>query len=108
MGAGTPMVFPPEVLERIYTYEKEHSIDRNHLIPLAMKSTQGRTEEVVELMNQLLKDPDSFEWPIDDPLLCVTLAFMRSSSNWITKKINEEYGDGDDDEDDWWKGEESE
>jgi hypothetical protein len=113
MGAGTPMVFPPEVLERIYDYEKEHSIDRNHLIPLAMKSTQGRTEEVVELMNQLLKDPDAFEWPIDDPLLCVTLAFMRSSSSWMTKKINEEYGeegkdDEDDDKADWWKGEKSE
>jgi hypothetical protein len=116
MGAGTPMVFPPEVLERIYAYEKEHSIDRNHLIPLAMKSTKERTEEVVELMNQLLKGPDSFEWPIDDPLLCVTLAFMRSSASWMTKKINEEYGeeetdDGDDDEDDqgdWWKADETE
>ena len=28
MGVGTPMLFPPEVLERIYAYEKEHSIDR--------------------------------------------------------------------------------
>lgn len=106
------MIFPPEVLERIYAYEKEHSIDRNHLIPLAMKSTRDRTEEVVELMNQLLKDPDSFEWP-DDPLLCVALAFMRSSASWITRKINEEYGvDGEDDEDDdqadWWKADETE
>jgi hypothetical protein len=100
MGAGTPMIFPPEVLERICTYEKEHSIDRNHLIPLAMKSTRERTEEIVELMNQLLKDPESFEWPIDDPLLCVTLAFMRSSSSWITRKINEEYGEEDDDDED--------
>jgi hypothetical protein len=109
MGAGTPMVFPPEVLERIHAHEQEHSIDRNHLIPLAMKYTQGRTEEVVELMNRLLKDPEAFEWPIDDPLLCVALAFMRSSSSWITRKINEEYGeegDGEEDDDnqaDYWK-----
>jgi hypothetical protein len=61
-------------------------------------------------MDQFIKDPDSFEWPIEDPLMCVCLAFMRASASWIVKKINQEYGDDgeDDDRDDWWKGEESE
>jgi hypothetical protein len=43
MGVPTPMWFPPEVLERIYAYEKEHAVDRNYLIPVAIKSTKGRT-----------------------------------------------------------------
>jgi hypothetical protein len=110
MGVPTPIWFPPEVLERIYAYEKEHSIDRNKLIPVAIKSIKGRTEEVVEMMNQYLEDPDSFEWPLPDPLLCVCIAFMRTCVNWLTEKINREYGDDDDEDEpaDWWKTEESE
>jgi hypothetical protein len=35
-----PMVllFPPEVIECIKTYTKEHSLDQANLIPLAMKA----------------------------------------------------------------------
>jgi hypothetical protein len=105
IGAGPPMCFPPEVLERILTYEKWHSLDRNKMIPAAIKATKGRTEEVAEIMNQFLNDPDSFEWPIKDPLLCVSIAYMRACASWLTNKINEEYGDGEDDDEpaDWWK-----
>jgi len=45
---------------------------------MAIIATKGRTEEVVELVNQFLKDPDSFEWPIEDPLLCVSVALHAS------------------------------
>jgi len=106
MGVGTPMYFPPEVLERICAYEKEHAIDQNYLIPVAIKSTKPRKEEVVELVNRYIKNPDSFEWPIEDPLMCVSIAFMRACATWLTKKIDQEYGgedEEDDDQGDWWK-----
>jgi hypothetical protein len=110
MGVGPPAYFPPEVLERILAYEKEHSIPRNKLIMAAIKSTTERTEEVVEIMDRYFNDPDSFEWPVEDPLLCVLVAFMRAHADWLTKKINQEYGE-DEEEDEpanWWKAEESE
>jgi hypothetical protein len=109
MGVGTPMWFPPEVLERILAYEKEHSIDHNKMIPVAIKSTRGRTEEVVEIGDQYFEDPDSFQWPVQDPLLCVLIAFLRAHASWLTKKINQEYGENDEDEGepaDWWKEQE--
>jgi hypothetical protein len=105
LGEGTPLWFPPEVLERILAYEKEHSLDRNKIIPLAMKTTKGRFEEVIKIMHRYMEDPDSFEWPIEDPPLCVAIAFMRSTTIWWARKINEEYGD-DDEPADWWKVEE--
>jgi hypothetical protein len=106
MGVATPMCLPPDVLERIYAYAEKWSIDRNNLIPLAIISRKGRQEEVVEIMDRYLKDPPSFEWPIDDTLLCVSIAYMRACANWVTKKINQEYGDEDGDGEDpanWWK-----
>jgi hypothetical protein len=106
MGVATPMWLPPDVLERIYTYAEKWSIDRNKLIPLAIISTKGREEEVVEIMDRYLKDPPSFEWPIEDPLLCVSIACMQACANWMTKKINQEYGNEDEDGQepaDWWK-----
>jgi hypothetical protein len=105
LSKGTPLWFPPEVLERLIVYEKEHSLERNKLIPLAMKVTKGRVEEVIETMQRYMADPGSFEWQIEDPLLCVAIAFMRSTTIWWAKKINEEYGD-DDEPADWWKMEE--
>jgi hypothetical protein len=110
MGAGPPMHLPPEVLERIYACAKEWSIDLNKLLPLAIKSTEGREEEVVEIMGRSLKDPPSFEWPIDDPLLCISIAYMRMCASWIAKKINQEYADNEDNEEpaDWWKADETE
>jgi hypothetical protein len=110
MGAGPPMYLPPEVRQRIYAYAKEHSLHRDKLIMLAINSTKGRTEEVVENMDRYLKDPDSFEWPLEDPLLCVLIAYMRMCASWMIKKINLEYGDDDEDDDqaDWWRGEEAE
>jgi hypothetical protein len=80
-------------------YEKEHSIDRNKLIPVAIKSTKGRTEEVVEIGDQYFEDPDLFQWPVEDPLLCVLIAFLRAHASCLTKKINQEYGEAGEDED---------
>jgi hypothetical protein len=111
LGEGTPMYLPPEVLERVIAYEKEHSLERNKLIPLAMKATKERFEEVIETMQRYMADPDSFKWPVEDPLLCVAIAFMRSTVSWWAKKINEESGNDENEDDkdqaDWWKAEES-
>jgi len=75
-----------------------------------MKATKERFEEVIETMQRYMADPDSFEWPIEDPLLCVAIAFMRSVTNWWAKKVNEEYGEDKEDDEpaDWWKAEEAE
>ena len=47
MGTGPPMCLPPEVRERIYAYEKKHSLNRNELLSMAIIATKRRTEEVV-------------------------------------------------------------
>ncbi len=109
-GVPTPLYFPSGVIERIYAYEKEHSIDRNKMISMAIQSAKSRPEQAVKIMSRYLEDPRSFEWPIEDPILCVAIAFMQTCTTWITKKINQEYGDvGDyDDPADWWKEGESE
>jgi len=106
MGTGPPMCLPPEVRERICAYEKKHSLNANELLSMAIIATNGRTEEVVEIVNQFLKDPDSFEWPIEDPLLCVSVAFMRACASWLISKINREYDDDEDEPADWWKADE--
>jgi hypothetical protein len=102
MGTGPPMYLQPEVRGRIYAYKKKHSQNRNELLSMAIIATKGRTEEVVELVNQFLEDPDSFEWPIEDPLLCVSVAFMRACASWLISKINRKYDD-EDEPADWWK-----
>ena len=50
--AGVPTAYgpcglPEEVLEPIYAYEKEHSVDRNMLISAAMKSLKARPKDKV-------------------------------------------------------------
>jgi hypothetical protein len=66
------------VRERICAYEKKHSLNANELFWVAIIATKGRTEEVVEIVNQFLKDPDSFEWPIEDALLQISAVFCKS------------------------------
>jgi hypothetical protein len=106
-GVPTPLWLPPEVQDRVLAYEKEHSLDRNGLIPAAMTAQNGRFRKVIKAVHRLREDPDSFKWPVRDPLLCVAIAFMRSCLNWWIKKVCQEYGADDelddDDQADWWK-----
>jgi hypothetical protein len=110
-GVPTPLWLPPKVQERVLAYEKEHLIDRNGLIPAAMAAQKGRFKKVIKAVHRLREDPDSFKWPMKDPLLCVAIAFMQSCLSWWIKKVSQEYGADDEDQEepaDWWKAEESE
>jgi hypothetical protein len=53
-----------------------------------------------------MEDPDLFEWPLEDPLLCVAIAFMRKYANRWTDKVRERLSltDDNDEPTDWWKG----
>jgi hypothetical protein len=51
------------------------------------------------------KDPDSFEWPIKNPLLCLLIGVMWKHAEHWTEKVIQEYGE-DDEPADWWKEEE--
>ena len=99
IGVPTPMWFPAGVLEHIKAYETVHSLDRERLIPLAMEATKDRFEEVIDMMHRFREDPYSFQWPIQDPLLCVAISFMREVVHRWARKVTEEYGDGNEDDD---------
>lgn len=106
-GPAADYLRPGQVIECIKTYTKEHSLDAANLIPLAMKAIHdsggSRWIEEVEL---LMEDPDLFEWPLEDPLLCVAIAFMRKYANRWTDKVREKLAltDDDDQPTDWRKG----
>jgi hypothetical protein len=111
LGEGTPLRFPPEVGERVEAYRKERAIILDELIPRAVAAQVDRVDEVLNTVHRLRKDPGSFEWPIEDPLLCVSIAFMRECMEWWLNKLNEEDGDEDsedDDQADSWKEDEAE
>jgi hypothetical protein len=75
----TPAVFtvPAEVTESIEPYEKAHSVDRDKLLGLALQALDGRSDQFGEVYGQLIDDPETFTWPVEDPLLCVAIAFMQ-------------------------------
>jgi len=99
IGEGTLLRFPMEVRERVHAYQKEHAIVLDEFIPRAVAAQIERVDEVVKTTYRLRKDPDSFEWPIEEPLLCVAIAFMRECMEWWLNKINEE--DSEDEPTDW-------
>lgn len=82
--------FPTEVFESVKAYTKEHSLAGATLIPLAMKAYIDPVgSRWVERVCRLMEDPESFDWPLEDPLLCVAIAFMRKLANrWANKHEN--------------------
>jgi hypothetical protein len=105
LGEGTPLRFPDEVRERVEAYREEHAIVLDELIPRAVAAQRRRTNRVIKTVHCLRKDPGAFKWPIEDPLLCVAIAFMWECMNWWINKVNEEYSD--DDQADSWKSDEA-
>jgi hypothetical protein len=95
--------FPKEVIESLEAYEKTHSIDRDLMFGLAVKAHESRTGQLIEMMERFFEDPESFKWPIEDPLLCIMIRVMQKHAERWIEKVNLEYGD---DQGDWWKGEE--
>ena len=53
--------------------------------------------------HRLMQDPDSFDWPLEDPLRCVAIAFTRKLTDRVTDKAHEKRGliDDEQDEADW-------
>ena len=100
------LTFPPEVIESVVAYTKNRSLEPATLIPLAIKAQENKSEKFSEAGERLMQDPDSFAWPLEDPLLCVALAFMLKHACRCAEKVHEKHGFGNDKQSevaDWWK-----
>jgi hypothetical protein len=98
--------FPLEVIERLEIYVKEHSLDRAELLNLAIDAHVDPTGACwVEVVCRQIDAPDPFEWPLEDPLRCVIIAFMRKLAYRCASKVHEKphITDDEDDPADWWK-----
>jgi hypothetical protein len=87
---------PDDVIEAIEDYEITHSITGDRLLYLATVALTGRTDLLGDACAQLIDTPESFTWPIKDPLLCVLIAFMREHAFRWALKVCEKYSLGDD------------
>lgn len=103
--APLDLKFPPEVTHTLEEFTQKHFLDPAKLIPLAMKAHIDRLDLVGEDVNRLMRDPATFDWPLEDPILCVTIAFMRKLTNRWTDKVHERLGLTEEQFDpaDWWK-----
>jgi hypothetical protein len=104
----TPMILaelPDEVIQAIEDYEITHSVDRDRLLELATIAHAGRIDLPCQACAHLIDTPESFTWPVKDPLLCVMIAFLREFTFRSADKICEKHGLGDDADEpaDWWK-----
>jgi hypothetical protein len=100
------LTFPPEVIESVVAYAKDRSVEPATLIPLAIKAQENQSEKFSEAGERLMEDPDSFAWPLEDPLLCVALAFMLKHACRCAEKVHEKHGFDNDKQNeaaDWWK-----
>ena len=105
--APVVLLFPRKVIEAIEAYEKAHSITRQHMIWTACNAREDWTHQLAESVAHLIEDPASFEWPVQDPLLCVLIAYLQKAAHRWARKVHEKYllGDEEDDPADWWKTE---
>ena len=79
-------VLPDDVVQAIEDYEITHSVTRDRLLYLATEALVDRTDLLSDACAQLIDTPESFTWPIEDPLLCVLIAFMREHAfRWAHK-----------------------
>ncbi len=97
--------FPPEVIQTLQSYAKVNSLDGARLIPLAMEAHINRLDLIGEEIHRLMQHPESFDWPLEDPILCVALAFMRKLTDRWADKVHEKFGLTEEELDpaDWWK-----
>jgi hypothetical protein len=102
------VIFPDKVVAAIKAYEKEHGIDRERLFNVAMKAQRNDIDQLKQAMELFAEDPDSFEWPVENPLLCLLIGVIWKHAEHWKEKLIQEYGDEDDYQADWWKAKESE
>ena len=58
------LTFPPEVIERVAAYTRDHSVEPPTLIPLAIKAQENQSDKFSEAGELLMEDPDSFTLPL--------------------------------------------
>jgi hypothetical protein len=77
---------PDDVVQAIEDYEITHPVDRDRLLELATIAVAERTDLLSDACAQLIDTPESFTWPIKDPLLCMEIAFLREHAfRWAHK-----------------------
>jgi hypothetical protein len=80
----------------LWPYTKDRSAEPATLIPLAIKAEEHQLDEFTEAGERLM----------EDPLLCVALAFMLKHACRCAEKVHEKHGFDNDKENeaaDWWK-----
>src|ERR1700722_14912594 len=87
---------PREAIERVVAHTNDRSVEPATLIPLAIKAQENQSEKFSEAGERLMEDPDSFAGPLEDPLLCVALAFMLKHAHRCAHKVYEKHGFSDD------------
>jgi hypothetical protein len=87
---------PDDVVQAIEDYEITHSVTRDMLLYLATEALVNRTDLLGDAYAQLIDTPESFTWPIEDPLLCVLIAFMREHAFRWAHKVCVKYWTPDD------------
>jgi hypothetical protein len=92
------LTFPPEVVESVEAYTREHSLESAMIIPLAIKAMEHQLDEFSEAGAHLMEDPDSFTWPFENPLLCVALAFMLKHACRCAEKVHQKQDFGNDEQ----------
>jgi hypothetical protein len=96
---------PADVIEAVEDYERAHSVDRDRLLALATIAQARRIDLPCQACGRLIDDPESFTWPVKDPLLCVMIAFLREFTFRWSEKVCEKHGlcNDADEPADWWK-----
>ena len=96
---------PADVIQAIEDFEIEHSVTRDRLLYVAIETLDDRIDLLCDAGAQLIDTPEMFTWPIEDPLLCVLIAFMREHAFRWALKMCEKYSLGDHAPEpaDWWK-----
>jgi hypothetical protein len=108
-GQTTPLILtlPPEVTANIKAYEIEHALKREELLDAALRTLRGRLDQFVEAMDRRLADQENFAWPVEDPLLCVLIAFAWIHTIRWADKARDTYGLEDKADEteplDWWE-----
>ncbi len=103
--APLDLKFPVKVTQSLEAYTKVNDLDSTDLISLAVKAHMDRLDILGEDVCRLMQHPDSFDWPLENPILCVAIAFMRQLTDRWADKVHEKCGLSSDEFEpaDWWK-----
>jgi hypothetical protein len=66
-------------IQAIEDYETAHLVDRDRLLELATIAQAERADLLGQACAQLIDDPESFTWPINDPFLSMKPPFRENT-----------------------------